>query len=457
MKPVLDWSSYQDAGMGDAYADIPKHGGDFAKAVAVCIRSGGCERENNGIMCPSFKISGNPNLSTGGRVRLLKRLLNDTDSKGALANPELAEAMALCVACKGCQRECESEVDMAMLKVEYLAQRYRQRPADKRTRLFAALPRLLHRYPALRNITQRRNRSPWLASLGEHLLGISANRQLPVPTQRSFFNNHNADVTGPENDVQQNGELVLFIDTFIDRFTPEIADAAIEVLSHAGYQIRIARPASNDMETQRPLCCGRTFLANGLIDQAREEAQRVIDALLPHVEAGCKIIGLEPSCLLAIRDDYAFLGLGEPANRIASEALLFEEFIAREITAKRFNIAFETPPAQSTTVLVHGHCHQKAAGAMKAMRRVLKQIPNLDFSVVQSSCCGMAGSFGVEAEHTDLAMQMGEAALFPAVREQPEARIVANGFSCREQIREGTGRASEHLALLLQSILPKTR
>jgi len=440
MKPVLDWSAYREAGMGDAYADIPKEGGDFARAVAVCINSRQCEAKGPGVMCPSFRVTGEPYLSTGGRVRLLKAVLN---GERAMDDAELAEAMALCVACKGCKRECENSVDMAQIKTEYLAQRAASHGVPLRARLFAGLPRLLHRYPSLSGWIGRRNRSQWLAGLGERLLGIAADRPLPQPAGIAFDESSHVPVDGSA------GEVVLFVDSFSRRFSPESVDAALEVLGAAGYRVHLLRVDRGEA----PLCCGRSYLAHGMVDEARREAGRVVATLLPFAKRGVAVIGLEPACLLAIRDDYRALGLGEEAVEVSGQALLFEEFVAREVTAGRMQLPLAGLPADAPAVLVHGHCHQKAVGAMKSMRRVLKMIPGLKFEMIESSCCGMAGSFGLESEHADLSRQMAEAVLLPALRVKPEAAIVANGFSCREQIRTEAGRHSRHLALLLRDAL----
>jgi len=444
MKPILDWSDYREAGMGDAYADIPKEGGDFARAVAVCINSHQCESTGPGVMCPSFRVTRNPNLSTGGRVRMLKAVLN---GELPLDDPELAEAMALCVACKGCKRECENSVDMAQIKTEYLAQRTATRGVTLRTRLFAGLPRLLGRYPSLSDLIARRNRSTLLASLGQRLLGIAADRPLPQPAAAPF--DESVHISGEAI----TGEVVLFVDSFSRHFAPEVVTAALEVLKRAGYRVHL--PAV-EAGTQ-PLCCGRSRIAHGLVDEAKREAGRVVAALLPFVERGIPVIGLEPACLLAIRDDYRAFGLGEAAAKVAGQALLFEEFVARESTAGRMQLRFSVWPEDAPRVLVHGHCHQKAVGAMKSMRRVLKMLPGLKFELIESSCCGMAGSFGLETEHVDLSRQMAEASLLPALRDRPGATVIANGFSCREQIRAMSGRSSQHLALLLRQALAEPR
>jgi Fe-S oxidoreductase len=470
MKHFLDWSSYEDAGMGDAYADIPKQGGDFAKAVAVCIGSRQCEEKPRGVMCPSYRVSDNPNLSTGGRVRLLKKALNgefgnNALSSSALLQPELVEAMDLCVSCKGCKRECEASVDMAMIKVEYLAQCNRQTGISWRARLFAELPYWLHRKPWLSRLIRWRNRSSLLRWCGEKLLGITARLALPQQANKPFSgsvdkNNEPVSNGNDSNDDDSAGspEVVLFVDTLTHYFEPEIAEAAITVLKTAGYRVIIAGPHTDSPEKKRPLCCGRSFLVQGLVEQARQEARRTIIALKPHLKAGRPIIGLEPSCLLMLRDEYLALGLGEDATTLAKNAMLLEEFLAKALanknSAQRLNIDWQTSDA--TPALVHGHCHQKAVGAMKAMRKVLKLVPELRFDNIEAGCCGMAGNFGLEAEHNPMAQQMAEQALLPALRAAPNATVIANGFSCRQQIRSGSEHSPTHLAVFLRDRLTPT-
>ena len=446
MKSYLDWSSYRDAGLGDAYADIPKTGGNFAKAVSICINSRQCESDGKGVMCPSYRVSSNPNLSPGGRVRLLKAALNSDDAGTSLTSAEIAEAMDLCVACKGCKRECENSVDMAMIKVEYLAQQNARKKPSMRTRLIGRLSEHLHSFSLARALVKLRYRSTLIAQLGEWLLDISHKRSVPQPIKHTCLELlRQSEDPKTESPID---EVVLLIDTFTNNFCPSTGIAAKKVLERAGYRVHIAQAP----EDERPLCCGRTHLANGLVDQARTEAKRMLEVLAPHAQAGRRIIGLEPSCLLAIRDDYNFLDLGDSAKSVASQALLFEEFIAREISKKRFQLELNSINTSGEKLLVHGHCHQKAVGAMKSMRKVLKIIPELDFELIEASCCGGAGSFSIEKEHTDIAMQMGELSLFPLLREKPHAPILANGFSCQQQIQEGVERESMHLAeLLLQA------
>lgn len=487
MKTYLDWSAYEDAGMGDAYADIPKHGGDFAKAVAVCINSRRCEATTGkGVMCPSYRVTGDPALSTGGRVRLLKAALNtDGDTAlldAALAEPELARAMDLCIGCKGCKRECESNVDMALIRTEYLAQRARRDGVGLRARLFAGLPRWLHRHrAAARHLIRARNRHHWLATLGERLLGVAADVPLPEPAAEPFRETPTPSQSLGDGDAGR-PELVLLTDCFCRHFEPEIARDAARVLEAAGYRVLHATPVAGDAEPDRPLCCGRTDLAQGLVAQAKAEAGRTVAALLPHARAGRWIIGLEPSCLLGLRDEALTLGLGAAAEEVAGRALLLEELLAKEIMTKRLDLPLrpagnggsaETAGAASSgpgphpgsggsagsvadpgRVLVHGHCHQKAVGGMKPLRKVLKLVPELDFQLLDTGCCGMAGTFGLEREHADLARRMAAQELLPQLAAQSDTTtVIANGFSCRQQIRAHTRHRPLHLAQMLARLL----
>jgi glycerol-3-phosphate dehydrogenase subunit C len=449
MKLFLDWSAYKDAGMGDAYADIPKTGGDYAKAVAVCIGSRACEQAGKGVMCPSFRISGNPGLSTGGRVKLLKAALNGELGSAPFEHGELAEAMELCVSCKGCKRECENEVDMALIKAEFLAQRYAATGIPLRNRLFAAVPKLLVKFPMLGRLIRWRNRHRILAKCSDLLLGISAGMKLPEPAGQPFNAASIRDKLKHDTDMP---EVVLFVDTFNRHFNPAVAEAAVSVLAAAGYRVHLLDDdGHHGGSARRPLCCGRTYFANGMIAEARHEAHRLLQALAPHLEAERWIIGLEPSCILSLRDEFLSMGLGEQARKLAAKVLLLEEFIAREQTAKRWTLKFNALGKQK--LLIHGHCHQKAVGATKAMRKVLKLIPELDSEQIESSCCGMAGQFGLESEHAGFSREMAEQGLYPALRAEPGATVVANGFSCQQQILNGGHAKPLHIAEVLYAAL----
>ncbi|MBB6054522.1 (Fe-S)-binding protein [Tolumonas osonensis] len=448
MRTELDWSDYQDRGMGDAYADIPRAGGDFAKAVAVCIRSGVCEQHGRGVMCPSFRITEKPLLSPGGRVQLLKRALN-SDAEALTSDRELAEAMDLCVACKGCKRECENNVDMAQIKIEYLAQQLKNQPLLWRSRLFAYSPLWLNRYAWLGKLIHWRNRSPLLAQWGERLLGIAAKVPLPevalhpfAPAECSFA----PLVAHPSGEART---VVLWLDSFSTLFAPQQAEDALHLLRLAGFTVHVIHPLSVKGEV---LDSGRSLLTFGLVNETRSLAKQLLTVLSPYVEQGLAVVGLEPSSLLMLRDEYKTLGLGQPAVTLAKQAMLLEEFIAAELTRGGFRVPFQAGKI-TQPVLIHGHCHQKAIGAMKSVRRVLKTVPGLEFSFIESSCCGMAGTFGLEAEHVDYSHQMAQQSLVPALQAAPDALVVCNGFGCAHQIKVTAGRHPLHLATLLRQAL----
>jgi Fe-S oxidoreductase len=446
MDNKLDWSAFHEQGMGDAYADIPKHGGDFAKAVAVCIHSGNCERNERGVMCPSFRISHDPDQSPGGRVKLLKAYLNNYPNISAEDSARLDKVMDSCVACKGCKRECESNLDMAQIKTEYLAQKLTQEPLSLRDRLFANLPKLLYTYPLMGKLIWLRNRSNLLANLMEKWLGISARIALPELAAKPFHPTKRVYYPYPSSADRPCRSVVLWVDPYTALFHPNYATDALHILRSAGYAVWPIHPKSNGAKT--PLDSGRTAFSKGLINEARQQADEMLKALAVHVRFDRPIIGLEPSALLMLRDEYLTLGLGEIAQTTAKHALLFEEFLARESQAKTLDLEFSAS-AHPEKIMVHGHCHQKAIGAMKSVRRVLKLVPNLEFEFIESSCCGMAGTYGIEAEHIDQARAMAQAGLLPALAQNPQAQIMSNGFACSYQIRLLTGRAPQHLASLL--------
>ena len=445
MRTQLDWSDYHDRGLGDAYADIPKQGGDFAKAVAVCIRSGVCEHPSPGVMCPSFKVSADPALSPGGRVRALKQALNHPEPDYWLDDQRVAETLDLCVSCKGCQRECENNLDMASIKVEYLAQQRQRGRSRLRQHLFASFPYWLHRAPWLGQLIRWRNRHAWLAQLGERLLGLAARVPLPEPARHAFAPGQSW--FEPLASAGASREVVLWIDSFTSQFAPEQAEQALRLLRLAGYRVRVIHPGS---VAGVMLDSGRTLLAQGWVAEAKEQARCLLAALEPQLQRGLPLIGLEPAALLMLRDEYRQLQLGPLAELARKQALLLEEFLAHEQQAGRLQLRFAPQPGR---LLVHGHCHQKASGAMKSMRRVLKLIPELDFQFIEASCCGMAGTFGLEAEHVAISHQMAAQALLPALAAEPGAELLCNGMACRHQIQLLTGRQPRHLVSLLLAAL----
>jgi Fe-S oxidoreductase len=348
----------------------------------------------------------------------------------------MAETMALCVGCKACKRECPTGVDMARMKIEVAHWRAKTRGLSLRDRLVAWLPRYAPTVSKLAPLANLRNRSSVLRWLGERAVGLAAVRDLPHWSRAPFTEAPPAVGEGPE--------VALFADTFNTWFEPDNARAAHAVLTRAGYRVHVARAPDGG----RPLCCGRTFLSVGLVDEARAEATRTLAALTPLIERGMPVVGLEPSCLLTFRDEFKALLPGRETDRLAAAALLFEEFVVAERTAGRFELPFRALDASSA--LVHGHCHQKAFGVAGAVAEVLRLVPGLDVETIEASCCGMAGAFGHEAEHYDTSMAIGELDLLPAVRAAgDDVLLVADGISCRQQIAHGAGRKAVHAAQVL--------
>ena len=422
----LDWSAWRG----------------FAGAVEMCNNNGACRKFDAGVMCPSFRITGDEQHLTRGRANSLRLALSGQLGPDALTSDAMAEAMKLCVGCKGCKRECPTGVDMARMKIEVLHQRAKRHGLSLRDRLIANLPRYapyLSRLPWLANL---RDSLPGAAVLSEALLGLTAKRRLPAWRSDPFP--ADAAVLGPEDGP----EVVLLPDTFNRYFEPDNLHAARDVLLAGGYRVHLVAP----QDRGRPLCCGRTYLSVGQVEAARAEARRMLDALAPYVARGVPVIGLEPSCLLTLRDEFGALLPGPETEALAARAVLFEEFLAAEQAAGRLEL--ELAPRHGQRALLHGHCHQKAFAAMSAVEATLRLVPGLEVETVQSSCCGMAGAFGYGAETYEASMQMGEVALLPAVRAAAaQDLVIAGGTSCRHQIRDGAGREALHPARILQSAL----
>ena len=408
--------------------------GGFQRAVEMCNNNGACRNTGlGGVMCPSFKVTGDEAHVTRGRANLLRLGLSGQLGADALQSEAMADAMSLCVGCKGCRRECPVGVDMAAMKVEVQYQRAKRLGISLHDRLVAYLPRYAPWAARLAPLLNLRDQIPGLAWLSEKLLGFTAKRPLPK-WRRDVF--RSSKVAGPEGGA----EVVLFADTFNTIFEAENLHAAIAVLTAAGRRVHVAQG----------LCCGRTFLSAGLVDQAREEMSRTVAALAPFVERGLPVLGLEPSCLLTLRDEFLSVLPGAATRALAKNAMLLEEYLAAEHEAGRLDL--QLGPAGK--VLVHGHCHQKAFQTMSAMDATLGLLPDVEAEAVQTSCCGMAGSFGYGAGTYQVSQDMAEAALLPAVRDAlPGTTLIANGTSCRQQIKHGSGREAVHIVQVLQRSL----
>jgi FAD/FMN-containing dehydrogenase/Fe-S oxidoreductase len=448
LTPALDWSAWNvqvdpvteqstAAGAGGDPA------GGLAKAVDMCNNNGHCRKFDAGTMCPSYRVTRDEQHLTRGRANTLRLALSGQLGEDGFTSEAMRETLDLCVGCKGCKRDCPTGVDMARMKTEFLYHWQNKHGLAFKDKLIAHLPRWAPwaaRLPWLANL---RNTVPGAARLSEKLFGFSARRSLPTWRRDTFLRAMALPAVAAEQ-----ADVVLFADTFNNYFESENAAAALLVLQAAGYRVHVARPAATDAQPGRPLCCGRTYLASGLVDQARTEARRVVDAMRPYVARGVPVVGLEPSCLLTLRDEFLVMGLGQDADALGAQAFLFEEFLAREHAAGKLNLPLKALP--ESRALLHGHCHQKAFDAVRPVQAVLALIPGLKVDLIESSCCGMAGSFGYEAAHYEVSMQMAELSLLPAVRAAAgDTLLVADGTSCRHQIADGAQREAVHVARVL--------
>jgi FAD/FMN-containing dehydrogenase/Fe-S oxidoreductase len=396
---ALDWSEW----------------GGFDKAVEMCNNNGHCRKFDAGTMCPSYRATLDEAHLTRGRANTLRLALSN--QLGAEGEEAVKAALDLCVSCKGCKRECPTGVDMARMKIEFLSHYKARHGLSLRDRAIGYLPRY----------------APWAAKLAplsntassafKSLLGFAGKRRLPRWRSDYFKDTESSDA-----------DVVLFVDTFNRYFEPENASAAMQVLQAAGYRVH----------APQGLCCGRTFLSAGLVSEAKREARRTLDALSQFASREIPVVGLEPSCLLSFRDEFGVMLSG--SETLGANSFLLEEFLARRPGRLQFK-------EMKKEALLHGHCHQKAFDVMPAVEKVLGMVPGLRVSTVQASCCGMAGSFGYEAEHYEVSMKMAELALLPAVRNAPASLLVADGTSCRQQIAAATGREAWHVARVLQSAL----
>ncbi|KYK49021.1 lactate dehydrogenase [Bradyrhizobium liaoningense] len=431
LKTRLDWSAY------------PGAGGGFQGAVEMCNNNGACRKLEGGVMCPSYRATRNEKDVTRGRANTLRLAISGQLGPDALASDEMMETLKLCVSCKACRHECPTGVDMAKMKIEVLAARAATHGLTLRDRLVGYLPRyagLASRFAPLANL---RNRSPLLRKLFERFAGISARRALP-PFRSDVFVPP-ADSVGPD----AGREVVLFADTFNRIYERENLDAALRVLVAGGYRVHLPKPARGG----RPLCCGRTLLSAGLVDEAKSELDRLVAAFAPFAARGVPIVGLEPSCLLTLRDELASLRKDNDAKAISAHALTFEEFLVREAEAGRLQLPLGTVADKA---IVHGHCHQKSFGAFKPVEQVLRLVPGLKVETIESSCCGMAGAFGYGADTYDASIEMAELSLLPAVRcADPDTLVVADGTSCRHQIHDGAQREALHVARVLAMSLDR--
>jgi Fe-S oxidoreductase len=423
--------SYQ-AWQPETMLDFSAQGG-FAAAVEMCSGMGECRKKLDGTMCPSYMATLDEEHSTRGRANALRAVLSGKVPKDEFAGKRLYEVLDLCLECKACKAECPSNVDMAKLKYEFLNHYHSVNGLPLRNRLFGRIERLNRWGSRLAPL------SNWLANswpnrwILERLAGIDARRPLPRfagETFEDWFRGHSSEGKG------EKGTVVLFHDTFNTFNTPAVAIAATRFLERAGYRVALVEKR----------CCGRPMISKGMLAEAREHAAWNVERLRTHVEKGTAIVGLEPSCLLTLRDEYPELLRSEEAKTVASRSFLLEEFVSSERKAGRLSLTFGSNGGKA---LLHGHCHQKALVGTAPTIETLRWA-GFDVTEVDSGCCGMAGSFGFEKEHYDLSLAIANRRLAPAVRAaDPSVEIVASGISCRQQIEHLTGRKAKHPAELL--------
>lgn len=421
--------------------------GGFGGAVEMCNNNGTCRKVAGGAMCPSYRVTLDETHVTRGRANALRLAISGHLGRDAFVSNEMKAAMSLCVGCKSCKRECPTGVDMALMKMEFQHHHAAKFGLDLRGRLVGWLPRYAPFVAKVGPLLNRANRLSLVRWLVEAVAGFAAARPLPQwqkPWKESGIPSRPADVKGDGLD------LILFGDTFNRAFEPENLEAAERVLMEAGYRLHRVEIAPG----ARSPCCGRTFLSIGRVDEARKEAGRLIEAWLPFVERGARIVGLEPSCLLTLRDEMPAFMPGAGAKAIARAAFMVEEILANDLKSQRISLPLENQNGRIAHL--HGHCHQKAADAMGAVEACLAAVPGLVIKSIESSCCGMAGSFGYQAETRDVSIEMAELSLLPAIRQAgPDDLIVADGTSCRHQIADGAGREAVHVVRILDKFMKR--
>jgi Fe-S oxidoreductase len=448
IQPALEWQAWNvTSNAVTGIASAAGTGSDaslgLASAVEMCNNNGHCRKFDAGTMCPSYRVTRQEKDLTRGRANTLRFALSGQLENG-LTSEAVTDAMALCVSCKGCKRDCPTGVDMAKMKIEVLAAQRTAGGQDWQTRLRQAAVSQLPRYaPFLGSnfLTRGMVNNPLSQWLGAKVLGYAGKgqgRSMPrFAAPLKFATNV------PASSV---GTVILLADTFNSAFEPANLTAASRVLQAAGYTVHVTNVGA--LKSAEPLCCGRTHLAVGDVAAAKAAASAMIAAVLPLIAQGATLVGLEPSCLLTAHDEWQVMGLGESTKTVADNALLFESFLVREQKAGRLKL--ELKPLAHSQAMLHGHCHQKAFDVVGDVQTVLGWIPQLKTSLIESSCCGMAGAFGYDSATIATSKAMGELSLLPAVRAAAaDALIVADGTSCRHQIHDFADREALHVAQVL--------
>jgi Fe-S oxidoreductase len=426
------WSPWSPATRFRLAAD----GGRFDRAVLRCEGVGRCRRDEGGVMCPSYRVTREEEHSTRGRARLLFEMLRGDVVTERWRSPEVFEALDLCLSCKGCKSECPVGVDMATYKAEFLSHYYERRlrpPSAYAMGLIMYGARLAACAPRLANAAAR---SPGVSAAVKRMAGVAPQRTVPSLAAESFrrwFTRRPRPGWKPGRQP-----VVLLPDTFSNYFQPEVDRAMVAVLEAANFEVFV--PSS-------VVCCGRPLFDYGMLTAARRLHARLLDTLRPMIRAGVPVVVAEPSCCASLRDELDELAAGDPdASRLSEHTYTLAELL--RIHAPDWQV-----PLGGGPVVVHGHCHQRAVMGMDNDAAVLEQM-GVEWSMPDSGCCGLAGSWGYETNKYELSMAIGEQALFPAMRAaDPAAVVVADGFSCRTQIAHGTARRAVHLAQLIEGYM----
>jgi len=415
----------------ETHFHFPDDDGNFANAALRCVGVGKCRREEGGVMCPSYRATGEEQHSTRGRAHLLWEMTQGEVIRDGWRSEEVKHSLDLCLACKGCKSDCPVAVDVATYKAEFLSHYYEGRVRPRSAYAFGHIDvwaRLASHVPGLANLATQ---LPVLRDIAKRVAGVARERNLPAfapQSFRSWFRSRQArNRTSPP--------VVLWPDTFNNYFLPSTAKAAVNVLETAGFSVLL--PKTN-------LCCGRPLYDFGMLERAQRLLLQILDSLWPAIEAGTPVIGLEPSCVAVFRDELSNLFPHDHrAQALSRQTFLLSEFMETQAASFTF-------PRLERKALLHGHCHHKSIMKMTAEESLLRRI-GVDFLSPAPGCCGMAGSFGFEQDKYDLSMAIGELELLPAVRRAPsDWLIIADGFSCREQIAQGSDRHALHLAEVLE-------
>lgn len=406
--------------------------GGMQGAAARCMNIGACRKESVGVMCPSYMATRDEQHATRGRANALVKALSEPDPLAAISGERVHEVLDLCLECKACKSECPLGVDMASLKSEVLYQRHQVKGVPMRSRFFGSIRTINRLGSSLGPLTNWFMRRRIVAIALDKALGISRHRPLPALSRDTILRRRSS---GPAPGSGIQGEVVLLTDSFTTYSEPAVGHAALDLLESAGYRVHLTGN----------LCCGRASISKGLLDQASQRAEALVSYLAPFAERGVPILGIEPSCLLTLADEYrSLLPDDQRVPVIAEQARLVSEFLVDAIDAGAIVMDAESEVAGSKIVF-HGHCHEKAVVGTAGSRALLERIPNADVEEIDAGCCGMAGSFGYESEHYDLSMRIGSLRLFPRILAAGEKTLIAaTGTSCRQQIQHGTQRHALH-------------